>query len=169
MKLSLIAAAAQNDVIGRDGGLPWHLSSDLKRFKRLTMGHALVMGRRTYASIGRPLPGRVSIVLTRDPGSVVTGEHVLVATDLDEAIALVADTDMDQNEAFVIGGAEIYRLALPRAERIYLTRVLAEVEGDVRLPAIDWDKWTLVEEAQHEAGERDDFPFKLQTFERCAV
>ena len=165
MKLSLIVAVAENGVIGRGGQLPWHLSSDLQRFKRLTMGHCLVMGRRTYASIGRPLPGRVSIVISRDPTRVPHREAVLAADSLDLALDLARTTDMSHDEAFVIGGAEIYRLALPRADRMYVTRVLANVEGDTLFPDVDWSEWRLVEETRRDAGEKDDYDYLAQVYE----
>jgi len=121
---------ARNGVIGRDGRLPWHIPEDLKRFRALTMGHHIIMGRRTWESIGRPLPGRTSVVVTRDRDYSAPG--VKVAHSLAEALAACAGDE----EVFVIGGAEIYREALPRADRIYLTEVLADYPGDVRFPAL---------------------------------
>jgi dihydrofolate reductase len=166
MKVSLIVAMAQNGVIGRGGQLPWHLPSDLRRFKRLTMGHCLVMGRRTYESIGRPLPGRVSIVLTRDPSRIPQLDGVFAAGSLDAALSLVRTTEMSHDEAFVIGGATVYRLALARADRMYVTRVLADVEGDTLFPPVDWGGWRLAEEARHEAGKKDEFTYLVQVYER---
>ncbi len=163
MKLSIIVAISENNVIGRDGGLPWHLSADLQRFKRLTMGHPIIMGRRTYESIGHPLPGRTSIVFTRQ--NDYQGAGVLVASSLEQALNIAQTND----EAFVIGGAEIYLQALPRANRLVVTRVHATVDGDVFFPTIDPNLWQLQDEERHEADDRNDFPFTFQTFERATV
>jgi dihydrofolate reductase len=160
MSVSLIVAVAENGVIGRDGQLPWHLSSDLKRFKRLTMGHALVMGRRTFESIGRPLPGRESFVLTRREDFQPEGVHVVrdLATALDRAAAW--------GEVFVTGGAEVFREALPLAGRIYLTRVHADVDGDVTFDDPPRSAWRLVERSEHEADERNSYATSFEVYER---
>ncbi|QDU87177.1 Dihydrofolate reductase type 3 [Pirellulimonas nuda] len=163
-QISLIAAVAENGVIGRGGELPWRLSSDLRRFKRLTMGRCLIMGRKTYDSIGRPLPGRVSLVLTRSPGASEV-EGLSYVDSLDAALARLPQTGMKTDEAFVIGGAEVYRLALPRADRIYLTRVHAEVEGDALFPEVDWDAWELVESEPQDAGPKDEFACTHEVYE----
>lgn len=159
MTVSLILAMADNRVIGRDNELPWHLPADLRRFKKLTVGHAIVMGRRTWESIGRPLPRRRSIVVSRDPSYRAPGAEV--AGSLEEALDLAADDD----EVFVIGGAAVFAAALPRADRLYLTRVHAEVPGDVRCPPLGGG-WQLVEEERHEADERHVYPFTFQVYER---
>lgn len=166
--LSLVVAAAENDVIGRRGDLPWRLSGDLQRFKKLTMGHALIMGRKTYESIGRPLPGRASIVLTRDQSYAVDHDRVLVAHTLSEARRLVATTGMETSKAFVVGGAEIYKLALPEASHIYLTRVHGQPEGDARLPKIDFDNWRLIESQPYPADDKNEFACTWQCWERVA-
>jgi dihydrofolate reductase len=160
MRLTLIAAVAENGVIGCDGRLPWRLSSDLKRFKRLTMGHHLIMGRRTFESIGRALPGRTTIVLSR--GGQVAARGVLAARSLDEALALCAGDD----EAFIVGGAEVYRQALPRASRLCLTAVHARVDGDTYFPEFDRTQWRLVEEQPVPAAERDDYASTFRVFEK---
>jgi dihydrofolate reductase len=129
-RLSLIVAVARNGVIGKNNRLPWHIPEDLKRFRALTMGHHILMGRRTWESIGRPLPGRTSVVITRDPNYSAPG--ALVAHSLSAALAACAA----DAEAFVIGGAEIYREALPHADRVYLTEVMADYPGDVWFPAL---------------------------------
>jgi dihydrofolate reductase len=129
-RLSLIVAVARNGVIGKDNAMPWHIPEDLKRFRALTMGHHIVMGRRTWESIGRPLPGRMSVVVTRDPGYSAPG--AVVAHSLAEAMAACAGDD----EVFVIGGAGIYREALASADRIYLTEVQADYPGDVWFPPL---------------------------------
>lgn len=149
MKLSIIVAAADNGVIGRDNRLPWRLSADLKRFKSLTLGHHLLMGRKTYESIGRPLPGRTAIVLSR--GTPELPEGVRLARDLDEAVALARAAG--ETEAFVGGGAAIYREALGRADRLYLTRVAGEFEGDTRFPAWDPERWELISVETCPSGE----------------
>ena len=164
--LTIVAALDRNGVIGRGGELPWHLPDDLKRFKRMTMGHCLIMGRRTYDSIGRVLPGRVSIVITRHPQEVAPADRLLVASDLDTALDLVATTDMDHREAFVVGGGQIYELALPRAEQLYLTRVQTSVEGDVYFPEIDYDDWRVMMQDIHPADEKHEFEFVTQRWER---
>ena len=158
--LSLIVAIAENGVIGREGDLPWHLSADLRRFKQITMGHHIVMGRKTYESIGRPLPGRTSVVVTRSAD--YQAEGVLVARSLDEALTLAAGDE----ETFIIGGAEIYRQALPLARRIYVTRVHAEIEGDVFFPEFDPSAWKLLEAERHEPDEKNAYPYSFQVFGR---
>lgn len=166
MKLTIIVAAAENGVIGRGGDLPWHLSADLQRFKRTTMGSAILMGRKTWESIGRPLPGRTSIVLTRqtdyDPGHA----EVRVVQNLDDALALARNLEDCQDEAFVIGGANIYEMSLPRAERLLLTRVHSDLDGDVWFPDVDWEAWQLLDEQSHEADDRNDYPHTYQTWQR---
>lgn len=166
MKLSLLVAIAENGIIGRQGELPWHIAADLRRFKRLTMDHAIVMGRKTWESIGRPLPGRTSIVVTSrtdyDPGD----RKVLVASNLDEALKQARQADCDQNQIFIIGGAAIYAESLPRADRLYLTRVHANVEGDVSFPPIDWSQWELHEQSRHTADPLNDYDYSFEMYER---
>lgn len=161
MILALVVALDEDGVIGRDGGLPWHLPDDLRRFKARTMGHVLLMGRRTYASIGRPLPGRRSIVLTRDP-TFRAPAGVAVAPGLDEALRIAGDVPY----VFVIGGAEVYRTALARADELLVTRVHTRVPGDVRFPSVDWAEWTLVEEEDHPADDRHAFAFTFRRYTR---
>jgi dihydrofolate reductase len=151
MKLSLIVAMSTNGVIGQGDKLPWHLSTDLRRFKRLTMGHHIVMGRKTFESIGQLLPGRTTIVLTRQAGYRLPGG--LVAHDLSQALQLASADD----QLFVIGGGEIFGQALPLADRLYVTRVHAHVQGDVHFPEVDWGRWRLLERQQYQADERNDF------------
>lgn len=139
MTLTIVAAVAANGVIGRDGTLPWHLPDDLRHVKRLTLGHVLVMGRRTYDSIGRPLPGRTTIVVTRQPDWQASG--VLTATGVPEALARAAEID---DEVFVLGGHDIFRLALPVADRMVLSRVDARPDGDTVFPPVDWAAWREV-------------------------
>jgi dihydrofolate reductase len=160
MRVSLIVAVSENGVIGRDGGLPWRLSKDLRRFKQLTMGHHLVIGRRTWEEVGTPLPGRIMVVVTRDRTFAADG--VLVAHSLDEALDLVRDDD----EPFIGGGAEIYRMALERSvvDCLYITRVHAEVEGDTFFPEIDLEAWRLISREDHEADDRNQYPFSFLVY-----
>ncbi|EED31864.1 dihydrofolate reductase [gamma proteobacterium NOR5-3] len=141
LPIALIVAAADNDVIGRDNALPWQLPGDLAHFKRTTMGKPILMGRLTYESIGRPLPGRTNIVISRDPGYSAAG--VRSVQSLEKALELAKDIAVidGSSELMIIGGAQIYALALPLASRIYLTRVHVEPAGDAFLPAIDWAHW----------------------------
>ena len=166
MKLALIVAVAENGVIGRQGDLPWRLSADLQRFKRATMGHTMLMGRKTWESIGRPLPGRRSIVVSRDPNYKTGHDEVPVAGDLDTALQLADRPGEPAEQVFVIGGAKVYELTLPRADRLFLTRVHASVEGDVFFPPVDWDAWRAVEEDYHSADEKNEFAHTFQVFER---
>ena len=136
--LAMIVAASTNDVIGVDGELPWHISADLRRFKQLTMGHHLIMGRKTFESIGRCLPGRVTVILTRQPGFEFAGAQI--ARTIEEATELAAADP----SPFIIGGAEIYALALPHVSHIYLTRVHQKIVGDTYLPEIDWKQWKMI-------------------------
>jgi dihydrofolate reductase len=158
--ISIIVAAAENGVIGRRGELPWHLSDDLRRFKALTMGKPIVMGRKTFESIGRPLPGRRNIVITRQRGFAAEGCDVV--SSIDEAIAAAGDAA----EVMVIGGSEIYALFLPHATRLYLTRVHANVDGDALFPALREPDWTLVQDDRHLADGRNEFDYSFRTYER---
>lgn len=140
MTITLLAAVGRNGVIGRDGGLPWRLPGDLPRLKRLTTGHVVVMGRRTYDSIGRPLPGRTTIVLTRDPDWAAEG--VTVCGDIESALRVAAEFDP---AVYVLGGAEIYRLAMPYADRLLISEVPQSPDGDTYFPEIDRGVWTETE------------------------
>ena len=161
MNLSCIWAMSENHVIGRDGGLPWRLSADLQRFKALTMGHHIVMGRKTWESIGRSLPGRQSIVLSRDPS--YRAEGCLVVQSLDEALAAAGGDD----EVFVVGGASIYALALASCNCLYVTQVHAEIEGDVDLPPDVLDGFRLVREESHEPDEKNQYAYSFRVYERA--
>ncbi|MEX1198030.1 MAG: type 3 dihydrofolate reductase [Pseudohongiellaceae bacterium] len=149
MRLALIWAMSRNRVIGRNNALPWYLPEDLKYFKRVTMGKPIIMGRKTWESIGRPLPGRSNIIVSRNTNFEAEGAKVVHS--LDEAIKMAENIALINGgeEAVVMGGAEIYRQALPRADRLYLTQVHAEVEGDAFFPEFDIERW-------HELG-REDF------------
>lgn len=158
--LSLIAAVAENGVIGANGALPWRLPDELAHFKRMTLGKPVVMGRRTFDSLGRPLPGRTNVVLSRASDFGPPG--VFVARDLDAALALVGDAP----EVVVIGGAALYAEALPRAQRIYLTRVHARPDGDVRFPELDPADWRQSLVLEHPADARHAFAFSILELER---
>lgn len=161
-----VVAVAENGVIGRDGGLPWRLSSDLKRFRQLTMGKPIVMGRKTYDSIGKPLDGRENIVITSDATFAPPG--VVVARSAEEALRLAATAArrLDVSEIMVIGGAQLYAALLGAAGRIYLTRVHCSIEGDTHFPALDEGAWREVGREPLEQGERDDWPATLVVLER---
>ncbi len=158
--LTLIAALARNGTIGRDNTLPWRIPEDLQRFKALTLGHPVIMGRKTWDSLGRPLPGRLNIVISRDPMYLATG--ATVATSLPQAMTLA--TAQAPEEIFIIGGAEIYRLALPLAQRMQLTQIDADVEGDAHFPPFDRTHWC---ETLREARQTDDgLRYAFVTYER---
>ncbi len=166
MRISLVVAMAENRVIGVDGDLPWRLSSDMKYFKQVTMGKPIVMGRKTFKSIGRPLPGRDNIVITRDTGFAAEG--VRVAGDVASALGM-AHTWAKENgadEICIIGGGEIYRQTLPLADRVYLTEVHMTVEGDTAFPDLDPSEWREVSREAHEAGARDSANFSLVVLDR---
>jgi len=159
--ISIIVAASTNNVIGANGDLPWRLSADLKHFKAITMGKPIVMGRKTWDSIGRPLPGRQNIVITRQADFVADGCDVVASTE--EAIAATAGAD----EIMVIGGSQVYSLFLPDAGRLYLTRVHAEIEGDAFFPEIDESAWRLVGNDSHSSDDRNAFDYSFRTYERA--
>ncbi len=190
MRLSLIVAMTRKGVIGRDGGLPWRLSADLKRFKALTMGHHIIMGRKTFESLGKLLPGRVMVVLKRlaspydydcfqNQQRLPTYDEVVSAREknqpipenfvpvafvhkFDEALRL-AKTD---EETFVIGGGEIFELALPQSDRMYVTWVEEEVAGDVHFPAVDWAEWREVSRESHSADAKNDYDTTFVIYDR---
>lgn len=157
MRIALIWAMSENRVIGRDNKLPWYLPNDLKYFKQVTSGKPVIMGRKTYDSIGRPLPNRTNIVITRDTG--FSAEGCQLVHSLDEALSLAeAQLVVDGgDEAIVMGGAEIYAQALPRADRLYVTLVHADVAGDAVFPAIDFDAWQ--ERAREDFAAQDPNPY----------
>lgn len=159
-RISLIAALDENGVIGDGGQIPWRLPADLRYFKRVTMGKPLIMGRKTHESIGRPLPGRKNIVLTRNRDYEAPG--CTVVHSMEEALAAAGDA----KEVMVAGGGEVYGQFLPRADRLYLTFVGAAVEGDTRFPPFDPQQWRLVFEEGHPAGDDNPFPYRFTVFER---
>jgi dihydrofolate reductase len=163
MIVSIIAAVSDNGVIGRASRIPWRQSTDLKRLKKLTMGHHLLMGRKTFESLEAPLPGRAIIVVTHDPNYRADG--VLTAPSLERAIDMAR---LDE-EIFVGGGSQIFEQALHRADRMYLTRVHAEVEGDTFFPEFDdVTEWILVDAEHCDADEKNQYPYSFLTYERAA-
>ena len=159
--ISYVVAVARNGVIGREGGLPWHISTDLKRFKEITMGKPVVMGRKTWDSLPKkPLPGRRNIVITRQAGFRAEGAEVV--TTPEAAIELCGDAP----EIAVIGGGEVYRLFWPHVDRLYLTEVDLEVAGDTHFPAVDPAHWREVAREVHPKGEKDSAGFTLRTLDR---
>ena len=164
--LALIVAVADNGVIGRNNALPWHLPDDLKYFKRTTMGKPILMGRKTFESIGRPLPGRANIVISTSPDYQAEGIHVV--SSLKEALALAEDiaTIDGAEELMVIGGAQIYAAALPRASRLYLTEVHAKVEGDAYLPPLDLQLWREVSRDYHPSAHPEQYAYSFVVYER---
>lgn len=161
MIISLVVAAANNNVIGKDNQLLWRLPNDMRFFKNVTWGMPVVMGRKTFESLKEPLKGRKNIVLSRQR---LVGENVVVVNSLDDAIFLVKQ--MDVKEMMVIGGGEIYKLAFEKAKRIYLTRVDAEPEGDTYFPVIDPKVWKLVSQQDHEADTQHAYNYSFQVWER---
>lgn len=159
--LSLIAAMSENRVIGREGRLPWHLPADLKWFKQKTMGHHIIMGRKTWESPGHPLPGRTSIVITRQTDYLAP--DAIVVDSLEAALARVAGADP---EPFIIGGGEIFEQALPRVHRMYLTIVHGHIEGDAWFPPVDESQWAVLDEATHPADHRHAYAMSFRTLER---
>ena len=164
--ITLVAAVAENGVIGRDGSMPWRLSSDLKRFKADTFGRPVIMGRRTFQSIGKPLPGRRNIVVTRDAGWNQEGTER--AGSLEEALTL-ASKGGQVEEICVIGGGEIYRATMAIADRLRITHVLAEIEGDTWFPEIDPDEWQPVLAVDVPVGERDSHATRHVVYERIVA
>ncbi len=163
MTVSIIAALADNNVIGRDNKLPWHMPADMKWFKNHTMGHHVLMGRKTFEQFQKPLPGRANVVITRNPN--FSAEGVAIARSVDEAISK-AEAAGDR-EIFIIGGAEIFAQSLHRADRMYLTRIHAEPEGNAYFPEFDdVNEWKLVDAEHCEADEKNPYPYSFLTYER---
>jgi dihydrofolate reductase len=162
MRIALIVAVAENGVIGRDGDLPWRMSDDLKWFREATMGKPVIMGRKTYDSIGKPLPGRMNIVLTRSRSGEQDG--VRFARDLPAAIALAAEHGA--SEACVIGGGGVYRAAMPLADRLYVTRIAAKVEGDTNFALPDPADWSITTIRRIAADERNDHAARIEQWDR---
>ncbi|MDR2894226.1 MAG: dihydrofolate reductase [Alistipes sp.] len=157
--LKIIVATAKDGVIGLGGKMPWHIAEDLQYFKRVTLGHTVVMGRKTFESLGRPLPGRTNVVITRNESFAPAG--VEVAHSLEEAAH-------NHPDAFIIGGADIYRQALPLAGELYITHIDADYEGDTRFPEWNPAEWIPVSSEWHERGEKFPHPFEFALYRRRA-
>jgi dihydrofolate reductase len=166
LKISLIVAVAENGIIGREGGLPWHMSSDLKTFRRLTMGKPMIMGRRTFQSIGKPLDGRDNIVVTRDPQFDVPGVSACPTVSEALTLARVLATTRGADEIMIIGGAKLYEAALPLADRIYYTIVHARPDGDRSFGPVDPDVWQETAREALPKGPRDDHAATLVIYDR---
>jgi dihydrofolate reductase len=163
--IAIIVAVAENGVIGANGKMPWHLPSELKYFRARTMGKPVVMGRKTFESIGKPLPGRTTIVVTRQRDFPAQG--CLLASNLEEALGLAQQRG--ETEVFVGGGGEIFALALPLAQQIYLTRVHTRAACQVFCPQVDWGKWGEGERTEHGADEKNEFPFTFSEFKKLKL
>ena len=160
MKISIVVAMASNGVIGRDNELPWHLPADLQHFKKTTMGKPILMGRKTWESIGRPLPGRTNVVITRD--TAYRAEGCVVVNSIDAAL----EASSGQDEVMVIGGADFYRQVLPLADTIYLTRIHATISGDTCFPELNVADWREVERSDHAADEKNLHDYSFIRLER---
>jgi dihydrofolate reductase len=162
MLVSAIVAMSPNRVIGLNGRIPWYLPADLKYFKKTTLGHHVIMGRKSFESIGRPLPKRTNVVITRDPFFVAS--NCIIARSVDQALEIALDNG--ETEAFIIGGGEIYAQSTPLWDRLYLTLVHVDVPGDTFFPEIDPAQWRQVFEASFPADEKNAFPYSFQVLER---
>lgn len=162
LRISIVAALARNRAIGRDNAMPWRLPEDLRRFKRLTLGHAVIMGRKTFESIGSPLSGRNNIVLTRSRDWAPSG--CVVVHTLESALAAIDETQ----DAFVIGGAQIYALAMPLARRLYMTEIERDFDGDAFFPEFDRSRWREISREQHASGGPEGFDYAFVEYERSA-
>ncbi|MEO6883189.1 MAG: dihydrofolate reductase [Bacteroidia bacterium] len=160
MPISIIVAAAENNVIGKNNQLIWHLSADLQHFKKITMGHTIVMGRKTFESIGKPLPGRVSIIITRNKN--YTAEGCIVVNSLEEAL----QKNTSEKDFFIIGGAEIFNQSMHLAQKIYFTKIFHAFEGDCFFPKIDEKIWELRQEERFEPTEKNNFSYAFCEYEK---
>lgn len=159
MIISLIAAMDKNRLIGRKNGLPWHLPADFQHFKRVTLGKPVIMGRKTYESIGKALPGRLNIVISR---SGFTAEDAMMVPDIDAALAAAGDVD----EVMVIGGASFYQQMIDLADRMYLTHVDADCDGDAWFPEFNLDDWDILSREKYSADEKNNYDFEIVTYQR---
>jgi len=166
VKVSLIVAAAENRCIGINNALPWYLPEDLKYFKRVTMGKPIIMGRKTFESIGKPLPGRTNIVITKNKN--YSRDDIKVVTSLDEALKIAEAVALidGQEEVMVIGGAGIYALCLPRADRLYYTKVHAAVSGDAFFPEVSWHEWKLITQEGHSPSGSNPYAYSFCVYDK---
>jgi len=166
IRVAMIAAVAQNGVIGRNNELPWRLPGDLPRFKQITLGKPVIMGRATFDSIGKPLPGRDNIVISRDPDLHIEGAAVVATPQAALELAHIIAMDKNLDEIIVMGGGQIYSALLPKADRLYLTRVLADVDGDAYFPVVDLSGWVELSNETVDASAGNPFPFCYVTLDR---
>jgi len=159
--ISLIAAMARNRIIGKDNDMPWHLPADLAHFKRVTMGKPVIMGRRTYESIGFPLPGRKNVVITRNADYAPEG--IVIVDSIEAALSEVGDAD----EVMIIGGGQLYREMLPYADRLYLTQIQADIEGDTEFPDYTVFEWKEIDREVYEADDKNAYDLEFVTLEKC--
>jgi dihydrofolate reductase len=162
MIVSAIVATAKNNVIGKDNNIPWYLPDDLKYFKAKTLDHHIIMGRKSYESIGHPLPKRTNIIVTRNPYFIAT--NCLIVHTVEEGLEIAQENG--EEEVFIIGGAHIYALSLPYLDRLYITEVDLEVEGDVYFPNFDMDEWDLVSEDPRKASGKNEHDYTFKIYER---
>ncbi len=162
MILSAIVAISNNNVIGKDNELPWYLPADLKYFKKITINHPVIMGRKSYEAIGQPLPKRTNIVLTQDP--YYLSSNILIAHSIEEALALAYDLESD--EVFVIGGAMIFEICLPLLDRLYITEIHADFDGDTFFPDWNREEWNLISEEHHSSDKKNEFDYSFKIYER---
>ncbi|MFK7775589.1 MAG: dihydrofolate reductase [Saprospiraceae bacterium] len=162
MVVSTIVATAKNNVIGKDNDIPWYLPADLKYFKKITLNHHIIMGRNCYESIGKPLPKRTNMILTRNPFYIVSNCYVLHS--LEEALQIAEENG--EEEAFIIGGAQIYELGMKYSDKLYLTEVDLEVEGDIIFPKLNMDEWELLSEETHQADEKNEHNYTFKIFQK---
>ncbi len=162
--VSILVAMAKNRVIGRNNALPWQLPPDLKRFKELTMGHHIVMGRKTYESIGRPLPGRTSVIITRQPDYQVPG--AIVVASIDQALKVCSEGKEVDQEIFVIGGAQIYRQSLGLCQRIYITEIQQEFDGDTLFPELNQQEWREISREKYRLNDGDGLEYHFVVLDR---
>lgn len=164
--LSIIVAKASNDVIGGDNKLLWHISEDLKRFKEITSGHTIIMGRKTFESLPKILPNRHHIVITRDENFKVDSESVTIINNISDVISKFKDTN---EEVFIIGGGEIYKSLIPYTKKLYLTRVYKDFEGDTSFPFINYDEWKIVNKSEIKVNEKDNLNYDFINLEKLST
>ena len=162
MNISCVVAVANNNVIGKDNDIPWYLPADLKYFKKITLDHHILMGRNCYHSIGRPLPKRTNVIITRDPFFIAS--NCLIAHSIDEALELAFDNG--EKEAMIIGGGTIYKQTQELWDTLYITEVDLNIDGDIFFPTLNYDEWKLVSEESHEPDEKNEYPYVFKKYER---
>lgn len=165
MIISTIVAVAKNNIIGRDNDIPWYLPADLKYFKKTTLNHHIIMGRKCFESIGRPLPKRTNVIITRNPFFIAS--NALVTNSVEEALTIAKNNG--ETEAFIIGGGQIYDMTKNYWDRIYLTEVDLEVDGDIYFPSLDMKEWKLIFEEAHKADEKNEHDYVFKIFERKSL